>query len=99
MLTLFKHAYSTRLKSSKHAKMSAYISTNIDPAHQQRIIIKSFVTAGHRHHPDNHLGSPQLPDLPTPGANVIKPSSCHPRQNRLECLLLQLALNLLAARA
>jgi hypothetical protein len=23
MLTLFKHAYSTRLKSSKHAKMSA----------------------------------------------------------------------------
>ena len=24
MLTLLKHAYSTRLKSSKHAKMSAY---------------------------------------------------------------------------
>ncbi len=75
------------------------ISTNIDPPHQQRRRIKSFVTAGHWHHPDNHPGSAQLPDLPTPGANVIKPSSCHPCQNRLECLLPQLALNLLAARA
>ncbi len=26
MLTLFKHAYSTRLKSSKHAKMSANVT-------------------------------------------------------------------------
>jgi len=38
--TLLKHAYSTRLKSSKHAKMSAIITTIIITTTTILIIIK-----------------------------------------------------------
>jgi hypothetical protein len=44
MLTLLKHAYSTRLKSSKHAKMSAsYSVTQIKTQLHEIMNISSFV--------------------------------------------------------